>query len=146
MIRPRACGALIHGDTILMVQHREPSRSYWTLPGGGVEAGETPAEAAVREVREETGLRVRTVRLLWEGTYGNGHRTSPEYCYLVEPEAESQEYHIISLGHDPEEEHLAADQRVLQGVEWVSLADLKNDAQVKRVLMALGDGRRLDEI
>ena len=146
MTRPRACGALIQGDMILMVRHVEPTRSYWTLPGGGVEAGETPAEAAVREVREETGLRVRAVRRLWEGTYGNGHRTSPEYCYLVEPEAESQEYHIISLGHDPEEEHLAADQRVLQDVYWVSLTDLKGDAQVMRVLMALGDGRGLDEV
>ncbi len=108
MTRPRACGALIHNDVILMVQHREPTRSYWTLPGGGLEAGETPAEAAVREVREETDLRVRAVRLLWEGSYGHGHRTSPEYCYLVEPEAESGKCHAILLGLDPEEEHLAA--------------------------------------
>ena len=50
MTRPRACGALIHNKEILMVRHVEPTRSYWTLPGGGVEAGETPAEAAVRKV------------------------------------------------------------------------------------------------
>lgn len=52
MTRPRACGALIQGDMILMVRHVEPTRSYWTLPGGGLEAGETPAEAAIREVYE----------------------------------------------------------------------------------------------
>ena len=51
MNRPRACGALIHGNTILMVQHREPTRSYWTLPGGGVVAGETPAVATVNYAR-----------------------------------------------------------------------------------------------
>lgn len=56
MTRPRACDALIHNDAILMVQHVEPTRSYWTLPGGGLEAGETPAEAAIREVYEETRL------------------------------------------------------------------------------------------
>ena len=52
MTRPRACGALIHNNAILMVRHVEPTRSYWTLPGGGLEAGETPAEAerVLREV------------------------------------------------------------------------------------------------
>lgn len=57
MSRPRACGALVQNEAILMVRHVETTRSYWTLPGGGVEAGETLAEAAVREVFEETGLR-----------------------------------------------------------------------------------------
>lgn len=35
----------------------------WNLPGGGMEAGETPWEAAVREVEEETGLIVEVERL-----------------------------------------------------------------------------------
>ena len=33
---------------------------FWTLPGGGIEFGEDPEEAMVREVQEETGLRVRS--------------------------------------------------------------------------------------
>ena len=37
---------------------RMPPNSHWITPGGGVEPGETPAEAAVREVYEETGLRI----------------------------------------------------------------------------------------
>jgi len=139
MTRPRACGALIHNKEILMVRHVEPTRSYWTLPGGGVEAGETPAEAAVRKVWEETGLRVKAVRLLWEGTYGHGTRTSPEYCYLVASEAEGEGLHTVALGLDPEEAHLPSHHRLLQGVAWVLLAELTGDAQVARVLVALND-------
>lgn len=139
MIRPRTCGALIQDNVILMVQHVEPSRSYWTLPGGGIEAGESPAEAAMREVWEETGLRVRAMRLLWEGSYGHGGRISPEYCYLVELEADRDGPAAATLGLDHEEAHLASDQRLLQGVAWVPLTDLKGDAQVARVLMALNE-------
>ena len=141
MTRPRACSALIHNETILMVRHVEKARSYWTLPGGGLEAGEMPAEAAVREIYEETGVRVRAVRQLWEGIYGHGDQKSAEYCFLVEPEATSEERRAIALGLDPEEAYIPADQRLLQAVAWVPLAEVICDAQVARVLMALAEER-----
>src|SRR5580693_3899150 len=54
-------GALIfRGDSILLVERgREPLKGYWSLPGGLVETGEKLETAIVREVFEETGLRVR---------------------------------------------------------------------------------------
>ena len=54
-------GAVVHDATgrLLMVRRgREPGRGLWSLPGGRCEPGETAAETAVREVREETGLEV----------------------------------------------------------------------------------------
>jgi mutator protein MutT len=56
---PEVCvGAIaVDADQILLIRRgQQPSRGYWSLPGGRVEAGETLAEAVVRELLEETGL------------------------------------------------------------------------------------------
>ncbi|QCR18041.1 NUDIX hydrolase [Agrococcus sp. SGAir0287] len=52
-------------DEELLLSHwRDGSRHGWTLPGGGIEAGEHPEQAAVREVLEETGYHARLTGLL----------------------------------------------------------------------------------
>jgi ADP-ribose pyrophosphatase YjhB (NUDIX family) len=55
-------GAIVHdaaGRLLLIRRGHEPGRGLWSVPGGRVEPGETPAAAVEREVREETGLVVR---------------------------------------------------------------------------------------
>ena len=56
-------------DRVMLARHVEGNR--WLLPGGGIEPGETPADAAVREAWEETGLLVRLTRLV--GVFGGPH-------------------------------------------------------------------------
>jgi 8-oxo-dGTP diphosphatase len=56
--------AIIRDGKVLIVRRaRPPARGIYTLPGGGVEVGETLEEAVVREVREETALTVEPVAL-----------------------------------------------------------------------------------
>jgi mutator protein MutT len=59
-------GALIFNrDKILLVERgREPLKGYWSLPGGVLETGETLEQGVIREVREETGLEVKPLKVL----------------------------------------------------------------------------------
>ena len=63
--------ALIDKDRVLLIQRaRPPYDGLWSLPGGRLEPGETPEDAAAREVREEVGLscyRLQPVRKMWLG-------------------------------------------------------------------------------
>jgi 8-oxo-dGTP diphosphatase len=49
---------------VLLIKRRDVP--VWVLPGGGIEKGETPEDAAIREVEEETGLKVKICRKIAE--------------------------------------------------------------------------------
>lgn len=62
------------GRLVVLVRGREPGKGGWDLPGGFVDPGETAEEALRREVREEIGIEVATMRYLgsWPNVYEYG--------------------------------------------------------------------------
>jgi 8-oxo-dGTP diphosphatase len=75
--RPAIAAAVIINDgQVLLVRRRVKEGSLsWQFPSGQVEAGESGAEAAVRETQEETGLTVRATGSLGERVHPNTGRT-----------------------------------------------------------------------
>ena len=71
-----AAAILFDADGRALILQRGPTAPWmplaWNLPGGGIDAGETAAEAAVREAQEEAGLTPRAPRLLAELEYAPG--------------------------------------------------------------------------
>ena len=64
-IRIRVAGILVKDGQVLLVRHEKQGRTYWLLPGGGVEFGETAGEALVREFQEEVGLYIEVGKLVF---------------------------------------------------------------------------------
>ena len=125
-------GALVFDDAaapgaVLLAEHTglwtpEP---FWTMPGGGVEFGESLGEAFAREVREEAGLDVAMgpVRYVLDFVRPPLHAVS----LYAEARLVSGSVRDAALGSDPE---LAADAQILRALRWVDLADLPRLAVV----------------
>ena len=63
-VRIAAYGVIVRDGELLLTHWNEDGRTGWTLPGGGLEDYETAEDAAVREIREETGYDAELVTLL----------------------------------------------------------------------------------
>lgn len=108
-------------NRILMVKHVHPERTVWMVPGGGIEEGESSAQAAVREVWEETGLEIEITGLVWhvEEVSERGQR----FVNFFRARVTGGE---LKLGRDPE---LTESGQVLADIRFMhreEVADLEN--------------------
>lgn len=114
-LRVRAAAVAVRDGRVLVVLRERDGRRYAVLPGGGVEPGETPQQACLRELREETGLDGEVVATLPVGLDG----AEPVVYLLVEAGPGSPE-----LAPDaPERARSTATNRYEP--RWVPIADLE---------------------
>jgi ADP-ribose pyrophosphatase YjhB (NUDIX family) len=104
------------GDNILLIKRKTvPFVGYWALPGGRTEPGETVEETVIREVKEETGLKVTIIRKIGEYHEEGVHQgVAYDYypaCFLVKPsddkirkqDSEIEEIQLFNLTNLPGE-------------------------------------------
>jgi len=109
------CSAVLFDEKRLKVLLTcRSDNGLWCLPGGMVEAGESVAEGCEREVWEETGLRVRVMRLT--GVYSDPHHV------IIYPDG--NQAHIVVLNF--EVEHLSGEPGLTNettSVEWFPVSE-----------------------
>jgi 8-oxo-dGTP pyrophosphatase MutT (NUDIX family) len=101
------------GERVLLVRHSETGT--WVLPGGTVEPHEVPADAAVREMWEETGLHVELPRVL--GVYGG-----PEF-HVTYGNGDEISFVVIVFEGRPVSGEARADGEEILEVRWVTPAE-----------------------
>jgi ADP-ribose pyrophosphatase len=115
-------------EIVLVRQHRHAiGEDTWEVCAGGIDPGETPEDAAIRELREETGFRARSMHRLWSGY------SAPGFCNELLHFFHTDAYDPGEPEPDAEEEIEIATfplKRVLEMIERDELRDCKTQIAV----------------
>ena len=121
-------------EIVLVRQHRHAiGVDTWEVCAGGIDPGETPEEAAIRELREETGYRARSIHRLWAAY------SAPGFCNELLHFYHTDSYEIGEPEPDAEEEIEIATfpvKRVMEMIERDELRDAKTQIAVQWALRA----------
>ncbi len=102
---------------ILMIRQHHQERYVWTVPGGAIEQGETSLDAAIREVKEETGLDVAIDKMIWHAEQVVPGK-EPRFVNIFLATALGGS---IKVGTDPER---SDDGQVIEEVRYLSREEL----------------------
>lgn len=120
-VRLRVCGVLkIKGEVLLISHQLENNDSeFWSLPGGGIEYGETIEECLKREFKEETNLEIRIGNFITIYEHIKAPLHAVELYYNIYADIEN-----LSTGNDPEH---TIDNQNIKNCTLKNLNSIKND-------------------
>lgn len=104
---------VVRDGKILMAKHRQNEEEWRCLPGGGIEKGESPEEAALRELLEE--CHVHGVIIKKTSEYSDLFTDGYHYTFLIDIGNQ-----VPILGEDPE----VKENPILVGIEWLNLHEI----------------------
>jgi len=103
-----ACYIVKHGELLMVRRRRREGTLEWAGPSGTIEPGETPEEAAIREVREEVGVTIEVEQRLGERDHpATGRHLIYLACRIIEGDPKLIDHEEISA------------------IEWADLATVK---------------------
>jgi len=116
MNRNRSAGIVVKDGKVLLIHRFNKGDEYWVFPGGGVEEGETPDQAVVREIDEETMINVVPKKFLYHITWDTGEENFFYLCEYVSGEPRLRPDSI-------EVEQMKKGEQIFEPV-WVEIEDL----------------------
>lgn len=129
--------AIIHEEKILLTKRED--FEVWCLPGGGVEDGESVAEAAIREAKEETGLDVELTRLvgiysrvggMWNDMHAVLFAAKPVGGGLKTQPGETIEVAYFSFDELPDEMLFGHKKRIIDAIHHVCGIAVKQELNI----------------
>lgn len=135
-MKKRVRAIIVRDDSLLTVKRVKSNETYWVFPGGGIENGEDNISAIIRECKEELGVDVEVLELMFETSFvrkEDGERREYFYkCNIIGGE--------LGTGAGPEYQENSGYEGTRE-LEWIKLSDLKDfnirPVQIKNGLLNL---------
>jgi len=83
MKKIRAVAIIVNKGKILLMHRIKNGKEYYVLPGGGIEPNETIEEAVLREVNEETSVKIKIEKLLYHHIYDDNSEQFFYLCFYI---------------------------------------------------------------
>ena len=125
----RITGILIENNEILLVQQKLSDKRNWSLPGGRLERGETLSQGLIREMKEETGLDVEIIRMLYLCDVAASSNTILHITFLIK-----------RIGGEIELPSNEFDENPIHDVKFVPISELVQYGFSEKFIEIIKDG------